>query len=203
MPAGPTRRFTLLDAMALVAATAVGLGLANEWSRKAARIVIFVGPEEGLVPGLTPWTKWIILSWPVVAAWTVALVALRLRGPRPVGRRLFAPPGVAACLVASIMMALEVADVVAYRVFLMLSYGRPLTMDDNLYTLGYFATRTIPSPSVGMAVAASWGALALAGRWRAEPGWLDRAGRVVGALWIALVFIRLQNGSNVNMSNFF
>ena len=35
-----------------------------------------------------------------------------------------------------------------------------------------------------LAVAGAWLALALSGRWRPEPDWLDRAGRVLGLLWI-------------------
>lgn len=33
-------------------------------------------------------------------------------------------------------------------------------------------------------VAATWGVVALAGRWRSEPTWLDRAGRVLGGYWV-------------------
>ena len=38
----------------------------------------------------------------------------------------------------------------------------------------------------GVGVATGWLVLALAGMWRPEPHWIDRAGRVVGVLWIAL-----------------
>jgi hypothetical protein len=40
------------------------------------------------------------------------------------------------------------------------------------------------------AVVASWVALALARRWRPEPSWVDRAGRALGAYWIALSLYR-------------
>lgn len=36
----------------------------------------------------------------------------------------------------------------------------------------------------GLAVLASWTTLLLARRWHAEPGWVDRLGRVIGTLWI-------------------
>ena len=68
------------------------------------------GPmPRGPLCGLAPLTRWVVLGWPVVAMWTFALVALRLRGPRPRALRLFAPPGVAACVVAAAVVELEVA----------------------------------------------------------------------------------------------
>ena len=36
----------------------------------------------------------------------------------------------------------------------------------------------------GWAVAVSWLMLAISGRWRAEPSWVDRWGRVLGCTWI-------------------
>jgi hypothetical protein len=37
---------------------------------------------------------------------------------------------------------------------------------------------------VATAVAGAWFVLLLAGWWRPEPSWIDRAGRVIGILWI-------------------
>ncbi len=48
----------------------------------------------------------------------------------------------------------------------------------------------LSSMTVGFGVVAVWGTMALARRWRPEPGWIDRAGRVIGWLWIALIPIR-------------
>ena len=38
----------------------------------------------------------------------------------------------------------------------------------------------------GWAVAVSWCTFALTGRWRPEPSWVDRWGRVLGCTWIIL-----------------
>ncbi len=45
----------------------------------------------------------------------------------------------------------------------------------------------------GLVVAGSWLALILAGRWRPERNWLDRAGRTLGWFWIlaAVYFLLL------------
>ena len=36
------------------------------------------------------------------------------------------------------------------------------------------------------AVALAWIVLFISGRWESESGWVDRAGRAIGFLWIAL-----------------
>jgi hypothetical protein len=45
------------------------------------------------------------------------------------------------------------------------------------------------TPEAGFAVAGAWLALALGGRWRPEPSWIDRLGRAVGWLWIAALMV--------------
>src|SRR5262249_42860055 len=93
MPTTPRRRFTLVDAVVLVAATAVGIAGGRTiwddplslgytgWHRRpemgwSARQVLMRVPHGllGLLPGL--------------AAWTLTLLALRFRQPRPTPARL-------------------------------------------------------------------------------------------------------------------
>jgi hypothetical protein len=42
---------------------------------------------------------------------------------------------------------------------------------------------------VGFAVLGGWAVLVLSGRWRPEPSWIDRAGRIIGATWIGAVVL--------------
>jgi hypothetical protein len=42
---------------------------------------------------------------------------------------------------------------------------------------------------IGFAVAGAWLALCLVGRWKSEPTWIDRPGRAIGCLWIALTVV--------------
>lgn len=37
---------------------------------------------------------------------------------------------------------------------------------------------------IGAAILSSWATLALSRRWRPQPTWLDRVGRVVGVAWL-------------------
>jgi hypothetical protein len=43
--------------------------------------------------------------------------------------------------------------------------------------------RRIPS-EIGCAVAAAWIVQRISERWRCEPTWLDRTGRILGAFWV-------------------
>jgi hypothetical protein len=44
--------------------------------------------------------------------------------------------------------------------------------------------------SISFATAGLWALMAACGQWHAEPSWIDRAGRAVGALWIILILMR-------------
>jgi hypothetical protein len=197
----PERRFTLFDAMILVAATAVGLAIARRWTGIAeVKRRLFLSPEDGLLQALAPLTQRIVLSWPVVAMWTLALVALRLRRPRPRGRRLFTPAGVVACLVAVVVMGLEFAHVVVIEAEDWLQFPQPRHTAARWYEFEFRTIHTTATTSIGFAVATAWVALALARRWRSERSWIDRAGRVVGCLWIVLLLLRFHLHTNSHLN---
>ena len=59
----------------------------------------------------------------------------------------------------------------------------------NEWTLGRHDWPILES-RIPLAVITSWLALLLSGRWRAEPSWLDRAGRVFGCYWVGLWLFR-------------
>ena len=42
---------------------------------------------------------------------------------------------------------------------------------------------------VTFTVIGGWMVLALGGRWRSEPSWIDRTGRVTGIVWIAVTAV--------------
>ncbi len=189
MAAVPPRRFTLLDAMALVGAVAVGLGLSREWARCAAEIGSF--SSRLIQPSWsTEAAGGIVRFWPVVAVVSPTLLILRARRPRPSRLRRFASPGVAACSAATIVIALEglARSLVAILGPVYLGF-RPMVPFDRLnFTMA--ALGAFSSMTVGFGVAAVWGTMALARRWRPDADWIDRTGRVVGWLWIALIPIR-------------
>ncbi|HEY2158001.1 MAG TPA: hypothetical protein VGH33_20400 [Isosphaeraceae bacterium] len=196
------RRFTLADAIVLVAATAAGLALVREWVQMASPTPPIFHYDTGSMArgplcGLAPLTRWVVLGWPLVAMWTLTLVVLRFRRPRPRARRLFAPPGVAACLVAAVVLMLEATYTASLSVPSFFKIPLPTTAagraaDGRWRQMTYWTIHAAVENSVGFAVAAWWVTLALSRRWRPERSWIDRAGLVVGVLWIILVLLRLH-----------
>jgi hypothetical protein len=185
------RRFTLADAMALVAAVALGLALSRVWTRLAEERLMSYSrllADTGPLLWLTPFTFRAVQYWPVVAALSPTLLALRTRRPRPGRHRLFAPPGAIACAAATIAIALE--SLLNALAILWNSFYSVASI--NVLNLTMATVGALSSTTVGIAVAAAWGATALAGRWRPERTWIDRVGRVVGFLWLALIPIRLH-----------
>ncbi len=193
------RRCTLLDAMALVAATAIGFALARTYS------LVLVGNELTRFPAvprvlLTIWA-YILATLPVPAMWSIALFGLSLRRPRPDLRRLVRQPGFVASGAVTLVCAIRLVGFLTLVVrtlgnrFYMLSlsvfdaftvtvpYPGPVNVA-TIHNSAYFAASAF---GISTAVAAAWLLLAVSGRWRSEPGWLDRLGRGLGAYWIAII----------------
>ena len=179
------RRFTIVDGMILVAATAVGL--------VGARSNVIEG-RDSLSWDPTWWSygnlEAGIVSFAVVippaAAWTAAVVILRLRSPRPRGRRLARQPGMVAACSAMGAMAVVVALNAMFAGLYRLVRGASIASGNGV--LGWCLVYSLILPSIlGFVVAASWATLAVGRRWRAEPGWIDRLGRALGVFWIAMI----------------
>jgi hypothetical protein len=196
MSAAPRRCFTLLDAMVLVAATAVGLTLARPLSDEPFPLHHL---KEGLLPGLAPLTRHVILGWSLVVTWTLALLVMGWGRSRLLKRRRFATPGFAACVVAVSMLGLEVAFAASYWAIRGWMGPSP-RVNDYLALLRSLKHGAFIAPSIGFAVAAWWMTMALSSRWRPARDWLDRSGRVVGALWIALGFLMFHLRTNANIN---
>jgi hypothetical protein len=158
----PRRRVTLADAMILIGVTALGL-----WGIRAYERPLPLYRNNPMMNTLKQMS-------PLLAAWTMAVPLLALRGPRPRLGRLARQPGVAACGAAALVIAAETAGAIL-RVRLSTAVF-PLRIE--AYAEVWFIQ------IAGFAVAAAWLTLALAGRWRASPHWIDRLGRLWGTFWI-------------------
>ena len=169
------RRFRLLDAMILVAATAVGCVLTRcvtlrtdgmiSWSSlgtswESFRLIRANNPSSIAAGGyfLTEaGFNLIALLIPILATWTLAFVPMRLTGPRPRLRRLMSQPGmiVACSLVLAILFAGSQALVAV------VARGR-----DDAFLISALWTRSFrdndgePCSSVVMDDARCWRALA-------------------------------------------
>jgi hypothetical protein len=120
---------------------------------------------------------------PLVAIGTLTLLILELRHFRPPLRRLARRPGFVACCAVVVVMLL-VGSMSFQDLRTGLAPGKDPWVEFQ-YDLGHCLT--FSHGQCGAAVAAAWLTLALNGRWRPRPDWLDRAGRALGLFWIALI----------------
>lgn len=174
------RPFSLFDQLVLLAPLAVGIEITRS----------MLGEE------LTSYQSLLHLGWfdtvldwiPVVffgmlpryaAVLMPALLIIRLRRPRPPLRKLFRQPGAAA----------SAAGTAALAIGGMILLAGWLCNSGHYVPGGTHAWRLILL-RVPVAVLAAWGLLAISGRWRPEPTWIDRAGRLVGGFWITLWMLR-------------
>jgi hypothetical protein len=140
-----------------------------------------------------PWSTWPYSSFiyffhpaavPPLMTTTIALALLRLRRPRPAWRRLARKPGAVACGVAASALAIQWMQVMIGKCLY-----RILNMIPNMPPVPTSWTIAVGLSDVGLAVIGAWLVLASGRRWGAEPSWIDRLGRLLGACWIGLFLI--------------
>jgi hypothetical protein len=182
------RRLTLRDLILMVAAAALALG-----GFQFAVTHVFPGWLD-----YTRWPGWIARPSPRVVlymlsdataplialagAWTGLLLVLRALPPRPSWRRASRQPGIAAC--AAALLAMLWVALAAGVMFAILSLFPAWRYDRLWFVQNLFAAHVFPL--VGLAVAATWLHLVISRRWTRPADWIDRAGRVVGILWIVI-----------------
>lgn len=179
--------------MVLVAATAVGLGAArgmhdmlqNSTEMDASLLAEPVGPY------LLEAARWSALGYPLLVAWTIALVLLLFlsRRSRPSLKSLLERPGATACGAAALAVAIQTVNVITLAVALMANIGTvlPSAVMARFLVMAITPYLGVNLGMPGLAVAVAWTGLALSGQWQAEPNWLDRAGRLLGLAWVVLM----------------
>jgi hypothetical protein len=196
------RRFTLLDAMALVAATAVGL---------SGAMVVWMSPNLENFTNNTPyiiirrwqdlrWTLYFLYNWlyilsPVGAAWTVALSLLALRKPRLAISQLVDRPGVSACWTATLVMMIS-CGLFVYHEYRMGNYGweifqkmRPDDFRDIALPEVFFDMISDSFRPIGCSVFSVWAMAVLGKRWSHEANWIDRSGVCLGMTWVSFMIL--------------
>ena len=164
-----SRPFTLGDAMILVIALAMGLALARPVIRSLAFRIRSVPPNYFWTAGnaLKLGQTLCIIVLGFLFFLLPAFVILRLERLCPPLRSLIRQPGFAACaapcavFLASVPFALFPASGLAGHVILE-------------------AERVVLIAAAPLA----WVSLIATRRWYPEPSWIDRFGRILGALWM-------------------
>jgi hypothetical protein len=172
----PPRRFTLLDGMVLIAATALGFG--------AARTVWY-----SLTAWWNPWTTICEAITAVGLPLTFGVFGLFWRGPRPETRELALRPGFAACLAVGVPVAWRTFEVACWLISDAFLHGDHGPIDWSLPgVLTYWLNSILSEASQhGTYVATVWFVLILGGHWKADRSWVDYAGRALGMFWIVLL----------------
>lgn len=170
-PAGRTaRRFDPIDAAVLLLATWAGA----TWGRSCMD-ALYAASRRPPLPYSS--SQWEMGAACLLASWTVALQALRLRAPWPESRVLMRRPGAVATASAITVIALHCAWYLpaGWRA------GEGPSWAD-------LAVVVLVPARVASAIAGGWMALISTRCWWPERGWVDRAGRAVAVAWFALAF---------------
>jgi hypothetical protein len=172
------RKFTLTDAMVLVAGTAVSLVPIREYLTFVQdRHIVESIPREWSFASI--WRFGTLATGmlaPLAVSLSLGLWILRLLKPRPAWRRLFRQPGAVACTAVVAESSLFVLKVWFAQAYIQ-SRSLPLWPLNDLWINRL--------PWTGEVVAVAWLVLWLCGSWEPEPSWIDRFGRVLGVYWVA------------------
>jgi hypothetical protein len=177
MPLTVKQRFTLIDAVTLIAATAIGLALLRPaLSPLKARNMSFAGRwpwlESGIFHGL-------LYATPVLFAWSVASFALSLRQRRCLFRSISRSPGF-------VMNAAAIAGVLCIS----MHYVGQTVIDPSRADTTYMHVVSTGLPGdVGYFVVGSLVALALFRRLRPRPIWTDRLCWTLSWVWVGMAIL--------------
>lgn len=190
------RPIRISDAIILIAFTALGLA----WCRFSLDVsqVNWGDLWAELRGGGHPWSvaglrdvavEMMRVLFPLPLTWSVAVLVCRLRAQRPPRRDLWCQPGFLACVAAVFASLWRSVD---FGLHLLLGFlSEPAEFATVDYGAMAFELAVVfghligPRSEIGGAVSLLWLVTWAGGRWHAEPGWVDRAGRLLGVSWIA------------------
>jgi hypothetical protein len=167
------------------------LGVALIWDR--GRIIDparwISDPRAGPNPGLFRRLAIVVTNAtefipPFLAVLSVAVLWLRLRAPRPPWIILAREPGTVACAVTSLVMVPAVLATLAWHYSAVGSLGTAWNRAAADLRPEYLGGLTF---LIGLAIAVTWFVMKAKRRWLAEPDWVDRVGRLLGAGWMLMI----------------
>jgi hypothetical protein len=177
------RPFRIVDLMVLVAATAVAFAIYRRGIPRGMSFTTFGRNREAWL------FYWMHQATPFVSMWSFAVFAIDRVDSRKL-RRHPRHAGIIACYAATIGLATSA----------LISSGFYLVHaleDSGLIRkiLSHQRQMHLPPPFgeapleeiIGGVVFGAWAALAATRRWRTEPTWVDRLGRALAVIWIALL----------------
>jgi hypothetical protein len=180
------RRFTLRDTMIIVA----GLAVALAWHQG---FLVYHKDNFILAKNLRIsrngyYSLWLRQWAPFLVMMTITGLALRAIAPRARWDELRGQPGWVAGVVT--LLSMLVAGIELLVIDTLRARGWSVYWNVGMFW-SVFGARL---QEAGLFVAVAWATLILIGRWRPEPEWVDRFGRVVGVLWIGYYAVQFGLG---------
>jgi len=177
------RTFRIVDLMVLVAATAVAFAIHRRGIPHGMAFTTIGGNWE-------PWVfYWMHQSTPFLSMWSFAIFAIDRVDSRK-KRRFPRHAGIVACYAATIGLATSVLISSGfYMVHVLEDSGvirKILSHDRRMHLPPPFGEAPLEE-IIGGVVLGAWAALVATRRWRTEPTWIDRLGRVLATIWIGLL----------------
>jgi hypothetical protein len=166
------RAFTLGDAMILIIALALGLAIARPGIALVGNAIRSLPRNRfGTLAGAVSLGRFLnILLLNFLFFLLPAFLILRLKRPRAPLRSMIGQPGFAACAAAvAIVLAFLPSEVLP-----------PSGLARQVMEIA--AQVLMPA-----AVPLAWVSLIVTRRWAPEPSWIDRSGRILGAMWMISV----------------
>jgi hypothetical protein len=186
------RRFGILDALILIAFTALGIagckasGL-SIW-RQLPRSVF--GSQEEYLHDTRIFALIVLfrfLSF-LLVAWTFSFLVLRYRNPRPSFRRLGHSPGTAACLTVFVVLTVSFGARLAWWIPWSYFVAARAGFDgDGFGELCYEEVKLLCG-NAGPAIIATWFILGVMRSIRLERDWVEVFGLILVLGWAALLF---------------
>jgi hypothetical protein len=187
------RRFQMVDVIVVVAATGCGLAGCRFWMWSSKIDLDNSWPAENEPLLETIWSmalELVPIESIMLLCWTMAILLLRLRPARPRRRHLWCQPGFLACVTAIFVFAWKGLGVSLYIAGQVLTANpakfSQITFGHIAYDLAFMLI-SFPldtQADAGAAILLIWLVTWAGGRCRPEPSWVDRAGRVLGAIWV-------------------
>ena len=181
------RPFRIIDLMVLVAATAVAFAIDRRGLRPGIGFTTFRLDWEPVV------FYWMHRSTTFVAMWSFAVFVID-RLDRARKRRGVRQAGLVVCYAATAGLAVSSLISSSFYLIHVLEerqiIPKVLSHSRQRHLLPPFGEAPLEE-IVGGVVLGAWATLAATRRWRTEPTWIDRLGRVLGVCWIFLLVLYL------------
>lgn len=182
----PRDRLSLLDAMALIVVLALAFVMTRSFLRCFSVLGSIVSTEPVNMRQAGP-RIWIYACVPWLLCLSASLWPLRMARGAERFRRAARRPGLAVSYAAWAALAFAlVRTAFEYRA----EFGSTRFRDVGQVSPGeVVALRVVAMKDfLGAAVVVTWFLIWRAGRWRPEPSWIDRLGRLLGDFWIVFGF---------------